>query len=190
MKKLSKNFYTRDPAQVAQDLLGCILARKLNKKVLKGMITETEAYYGKKDPASRAYKGKTKLAELMWSSPGTIFIYMVHNNWLFNIVTGKKDQPSAVLIRAIEPLCGIEYMRRKRKVGEIKKLTSGPGKFTQAFGLTKAKYHGLNITGTKDLYIISGIKKFKVGKSKRIGVSRDLSRNLRFYIKGNEFVSR
>lgn len=190
MKKLSKNFFARDPAQVAQDLLGCVLVRKLNKKELAGKIVETEAYYGSKDPASRAYRGKTKLAELMWAQPGTIFIYMVHNNWLFNIVTGKKNQPSAVLIRAIEPLCGIGFMKRKRGLTEIKKLASGPGKFTQAFGITKNKFSGQDISKIKNLFIIRGRKDCKIKSSKRIGVSRDLSRNLRFCIKGNGFISR
>lgn len=190
MKKLSQKFFARDPAQVAQDLLGCILVRKLNKRILKGKIVETEAYYGLRDPASRAYKGKTKLAELMWGSPGTIFIYMVHNNWLFNIVTGRKNQPSAVLIRAVEPLEGIDYMKRKRGTSEMKKLTSGPGKFTRAFGLTKTKYHGLDIAETRDLYILRRKGNSQIGKSHRIGVSRDLRRNLRFFIKGNKFVSR
>lgn len=195
MKKLSKKFFSQDPAKVAKNLLGCILVRKLNKKVISGKIVETEAYYGLKDPASRAYKGKTKVSENMWESAGTILIYMVHNQWLFNIVTGKKGKPQAVLIRAVEPISGIKFMKRKRKIprlcsGEVKKLASGPGKFTCAFGIIKEKYHGLNITKTKDLLIIPRKENFKIASSKRIGVARDLSQNLRFYIKDNQFVSR
>lgn len=202
MTKLSKNFFSQDPAKVARNLLGCILIRKLNKKVISGKIVETEAYYGLKDPASRAFKGKTKISENMWKEAGTILIYMVHNHWLFNIVTGQKGKPQAVLIRALEPLRGIEFMKRKRKLEDssasidreyshiIKKLASGPGKLTCAFGMTKEKYYGLNIAKTKDLFIVPRKENFKIATSKRIGVSHDLTRNLRFFVKGNKFISR
>ncbi|MEM5791011.1 MAG: DNA-3-methyladenine glycosylase, partial [Candidatus Aenigmatarchaeota archaeon] len=107
MKVLPRRFYERDTAKVAKDLLGKILIRKINSKFLKGKIVETEAYYGKEDPASRACLGSPKYCvELLYSKPGKALIYMVHGNWLFNVVAHEKSKAGAVLIRAIEPLNG------------------------------------------------------------------------------------
>ena len=90
MDILSKEFFINDAAVVAKQLLGKILVRKFNGYLLSGKIVETEAYFGGKDPASRAYKGYNNFAKLMWDEPGKVFIYMVHANWLFNIVTMPK----------------------------------------------------------------------------------------------------
>jgi DNA-3-methyladenine glycosylase len=89
---LSREFYERDPAEVARELLGKILVRRLDDVSLKGVIVETEAYYGQDDPASRAYKGRKKFNELMFKDVGKTFIYMVHGNWLLNIVAHPKDE--------------------------------------------------------------------------------------------------
>jgi len=184
---LSKKFYERDPAIVAMDLLGCVFVKK-EKEILKGRIVETEAYYGLSDPASRARKGK--IGEIMWEDAGRAFIYMVHGNWLFNITTMPKGNPSGVLIRAVEPLNGVSIMKKRRKVDDIRALTSGPGKFTQAFGIDKS-YNGIRIyTKSSPIFITEGEKKFDIVKSKRIGVKKDLPIPLRFYIKGNRFVSK
>jgi len=118
---LPKKFYNRDPMEVAIGLLGKIIIKR-NNHILKGRIVETEAYYGLSDPASRARKG----AKIMWGSPGITFIYMVHGNWLFNIITMPIGEPSGVLIRAVEPLEGIEIMKKNRGIEDIKNLTSGP----------------------------------------------------------------
>ena len=107
--RLSKEFYNRNPAAVAKDLLGNILLRKLNSAVLSGKIVETEAYCGRNDPASRAHKGKKKYNELMFSSVGRAFIFMVHGHWLLNVVAHPKDHVGAVLIRGIEPIGSIHY---------------------------------------------------------------------------------
>ena len=113
---LPKSFYDRDPAIVAKEILGCILVKK-DIELLEGKIVETEAYYGMSDPASRARKG----AKIMWEDAGTAFIYMVHGNWLFNIITLSKGEPSGILIRAIEPIKGIDLMKKRRKIKEIEK---------------------------------------------------------------------
>jgi DNA-3-methyladenine glycosylase len=180
-------FYNRDPAEVAKDLLGHILQRK----GMAGRIVETEAYYGKSDPASRAYSGKTRTNEWMWNDAGIIFVYMVHGHWLFNIITMEKNFPSAVLIRAVEPLEGIEEMYKNRPVDKIKHLTSGPGKLTQAFNITK------NINGRKIYTRTTGVtirKGYKVGcnikSSPRIGVREDVPDPLRFFLPTNIFVSK
>lgn len=191
MEILSKRFYSRDPVTVAKELLGKILVRKFHKSILSGKIVETEAYYGEKDPTSRAYTGKKYFNKIMWDEPGKAFIYMVHGNWLFNIKTLPKGKASAVLIRALEPLEGVEIMKRNRRVNELKNLTNGPGKLTQALKITN-EFNGLDLTRRDSVILIIKRKKekFEIEKSFRIGVSKDLPIPLRFYIKDNPFVSR
>jgi len=191
MKVLPKDFYERDPALVAKELLGKILVRRLGSEVLSGKIVETEAYYGKNDPASRAYTGRKIFNELMFLDVGKAFIYMVHANWLLNIVAHLKNDVGAVLIRAIEPLEGIEIMRKNRKVEDIRNLTSGPGKLTKALAITKEQ-NGIDVTEiSSELTIAEGkMESFEIETSHRIGVKNDLPRELRFFIKGSKFVSK
>jgi len=191
VKRLSKSFYERDPPLVAKDLLGKILLRKLGSEVLSGKIVETEAYYGRKDPASRAYNGRKKFNELMFMNVGKTFIYMVHGNWLLNVVAHLKGGVGAVLIRAIEPIDGIEIMRNNRNVKRLRDLTNGPGKLTKALAVSKG-LNGVDVTERdSQLSVIKGEKEdFEISSSHRIGVKSDLPQRLRFSIKGNEFVSR
>ena len=191
MKVLPKDFYERDPALVAKELLGKILVRRLGSEVLSGKIVETEAYYGKNDPASRAYTGRKIFNELMFLDVGKAFIYMVHANWLLNIVAHLKNDVGAVLIRAIEPLEGIEIMRKNRKVEDIRNLTSGPGKLTKALAITKEQ-NGIDVTErSSELTIAEGkMESFEIETSHRIGVKNDLPRELRFFVKGSKFVSK
>lgn len=192
MKILSRKFYKRNPALVAKELLGKILVRRINSKILSGKIVETEAYFGEKDPASRAYSGRPKFCvKLMKEKPGISLIYMVHNNWLLNFVAHEKNETGAVLIRAIEPLEGIEVMKINRRMSDIRNLTNGPGKLTKALSITK-ELNGIDVTKEKSkLIVIEGKReKFEISSSNRIGVTRDLNQELRFFIKGNKFVSR
>jgi len=191
MKMLSKDFYKRDPALVAKNLLEKILVRKLNSEVLSGEIVETEAYYGRNDPASRAYKGRKRFNELMFMDVGRTFIYTVHGNWLLNIVAHSKGDVGAVLIRAIEPLQGIETMRKNRNVKSIQDFTSGPGKLTKALAITN-ELNGTDITERDSQLVVvgGGSESFEVCSSHRIGVKVDLPQELRFFIKRNRFVSR
>jgi len=192
-KVLLKKFYEREPEKVARDLLGKILIRKLGKKTLSGVIVETEAYYGPGDPASRASNGMKNFNRLMWCEPGVAFIYNVHKYWMFNIVSHEPGGVGAVLLRAIEPLEGIEIMKRNRGINDDKRLvelTNGPGKLTVAFGIDK-KLNGVCLTSKKSpIYIVNNQVQVKISSSKRIGVKADLDRNLRFYIDGNRFVSK
>ncbi len=191
MEPLSIEFYERDPLEVARDLLGKILMRRIGNTVLKGKIVETEAYYGENDPASRAYKGKKKFNELMFKNCGRTFIYMVHGNWLLNIVAHPRNSVGAVLIRAIEPLEGIEIMIKNRSVKDIYSLTNGPGKLTKALAITN-KLNGVDVTdnGSEIQILQTKFEDFKIESSHRIGVKKDLPIKLRFYIAGNRFVSR
>ncbi len=191
MKILERKFYERDPATVAKDLLGKILVRKIDSKILSGKIVETEAYYGEEDPASRAYKGRMKFNELMYAEPGRTFIYMVHGNWLLNIVAHFKGEVGAVLIRAVEPILGIEVMVKNREVENFHSLTNGPGKLTKALAITK-DLNGIDVTKRKsELRVTEGKEEeFEISSSHRIGVRLDLPRELRFFIRENKFVSR
>jgi len=186
---LPKKFYLRDPAKVARELIGKILVRRYGKHVLKGIIVETEAYYGEEDPASRARDGKKKFNLAMWEDVGKTFIYMVHGNWLFNIVAHEKEKVGAVLVRAVEPLEGIEEMKKNRKKENVIELTNGPGKLSQAFRIEK-NLNSLPVYKKGKIYVENSNIQFEIGSSRRIGVSRDLPKNLRFFAKGNPFVSR
>jgi len=190
-KILGRRFYERDPAIVAKDLLGKILVRRIDSEVLSGKIVETEAYYGERDPASRAYKGRMKFNELMYAEPGRTFIYMVHGNWLLNIVAHLKGEVGAVLIRAVEPVEGIRIMEKNRKVENFHSLTNGPGKLTKALAITK-ELNGIDVTDCKSELIMleEDEEEFEISSSHRIGVKMDLPQELRFYIKGSRFVSK
>ncbi|MCS7131574.1 MAG: DNA-3-methyladenine glycosylase [Hadesarchaea archaeon] len=191
MKVLPRLFYERDAAMVARDLLGKILVHREREGVTSGVIVETEAYYGEGDPASRASKGRTSLNEIMWARGGLAFIYMVHGNWLFNVIAEPEGVPGAVLVRALEPSEGIELMRKRRQTKNDLELTSGPGKLTKAMGISR-RHHGMDLTDANGELVITRGKrgKFQIASSHRIGVSSDLRRKLRFYIEGNPFVSR
>ncbi|MCD6247884.1 MAG: DNA-3-methyladenine glycosylase [Hadesarchaea archaeon] len=189
-KILPRCFYERDTARVAQDLLGKVLIHDTPEGTTSGKIVETEAYLGREDPASRASRKRTRLNEIMWSRGGLAFVYVVHAQNLFNVTTEEEGTPGAVLVRAVEPLGGLELMRERRGVSG-RELTSGPGRLTQAMGITRAQ-HGLDLTDPRsELKIVEGgSEEFEIGKSHRIGVSRDLERELRFFIRKNPFVSR
>lgn len=191
MRPLSRDFYERDTATVARELLGKVFIHRTSEGLTSGKIVEVEAYFGKGDPASRASRKRTRLNEIMWWRGGLAFVYMVHANWLFNVTTEREEVPGAVLVRALEPLEGIKVMHERRGVSSERELTSGPGKLTRAMGITK-KHHELDLTNSKsELAIIEGRpEQFKIGSSHRIGVSADLKRKLRFFVRGNPFVSR
>ncbi len=175
--QIQKSFFSHDASIVAKELLGKVLVRNLKNKILKGKIVETEAYYGEEDPASRATKNGD-LRETMLSSPATILVYGVHNNWLINFVTGKKGKAEAVLLRALEPL-------------NFNEKCSGPGLLTKALKIDK-KFHNKNINENNELWLENSEKNenFEIQESYRIGVKKDLSKKLRFYIKDNEYISR
>jgi DNA-3-methyladenine glycosylase len=191
MTALQRDFYEKDPATVAKELLGKTLMRKIDSEILSGKIVETEAYYGEEDPASRAYKGKMKFNELMYAQPGRTFIYMVHGNWLLNIVAHPPGKVGAVLIRAIEPIKGIQTMLKNRDAKDLYNLTNGPGKLTKALAITK-ELNGIDITKRESMLIITEGKdeNIEISASHRIGVRKDLPQKLRFFIKGNKFVSK
>ncbi|GEM_PF-178440 len=185
--KIKEDFFMRDAKEVAIDLLGKMIVRKFGKRIIAGKIVETEAYYGENDPASRAYRGKKNYNRGMWLPGGHIFVYMVHANWMFNITTDGQEA-QAVLIRAVEPLIGLDLMRENRKKEKIRELCTGPGKWTKAFIINQL-FNEQKLEGS--VFIAnSPWNDFEVVDSKRIGVKRALEENMRFYIKGSKFVSK
>ena len=188
---LGRPFYGRDTALVARELLGKTVVRKIGQEVLSGVIVETEAYYGDRDPASRAYRGRKNYNTPMFDEPGRLFIYMVHSWWLLNVAAHEQGEVGAVLVRALEPVEGIPLMEENRGVSDLHNLTSGPGKLTRALGVTK-ELHGLDVTdeSTELMIVDRGYGEFSIETSHRIGVTKDLPRELRFYVKGSRFVSR
>ena len=187
MKVLKKNFYMRDPDIIARALLGKKLVRKWHHSFLEGIIVETEAYYGFNDPASRAYHGLKQYNRFMWGDPGILFIYNVHNYWMLNIVSHEPSKIGAVLIRSLEPVNGMEIMKKNRNVEDIYLLTSGPGRLTRALQIDKS-FNGVPITTNKsDIYIVENQVQGKIVTSHRIGVTKDMRRELRFYLSKNKF---
>ena len=188
---MERGFYEKDPALVARDLLGKVIVRRLGPETLSGRIMETEAYYGEGDPASRAYKGMKNYNRPMFEDPGRLFVYMVHTWWLLNVVSHGEGEVGAVLIRALKPLEGIQTMMRNRGVEDVYNLTNGPGKLARALSVTN-ELNGLDITNSDSelVAIEEEAGSFEVGSSHRIGVTKDLPQELRFYIRGNRFVSK
>jgi len=190
MGPLPAEFYERDPEIVSKGLLGKGLVRRLGAEVLEGMIVETEAYYGQEDPASRAYHGLKTFNRNMWGAPGTLFIYNVHKYWMLNIVVHEPNKVGAVLLRSIEPTNGLQIMKRNRRISELSDLTTGPGKLTKALRIDN-RLNGTPVTSKdSEVCILDSLPISEVESSHRIGVKKDLKRNLRFFIKANRFVSR
>ena len=196
-KKLSKSFYRRDVIKVAHDLLGKILVKVNGKEILSGKIVEVEAYHGDIDQAAHSYRGITKRNEIMFESGGYLYVYFTYgNHFCCNVVTGLKGQGTAVLIRAVEPVSGINSMiknrfgRKLKNNLEIFNLTNGPGKTCKAFSIDKC-HSGIDLTGD-EIFIIKGekISKKNIGVSKRIGITKSVDLPWRFFIKNNPYLSR
>jgi DNA-3-methyladenine glycosylase len=186
--KLSRKFYSRDTRTVAKELLGKFLVHKIKEGTLRGKIVETEAYLGFNDPGAIGSRQVKNIPKSLLNPPGHTFVYFTYgNHWMLNVIA-KKGLLGAVLIRALEPLEGTELMKKRRGVSEIKNLTNGPGKLTQALGINKS-HDGLDLIRS-NLFIEDSKEKVKTIKTTRIGLSKGKEKLLRFYIKNNEFVSK
>ncbi len=195
--KLKREFYSQNLLLVANNLLGKILVKKSGRKYLSGKIVEVEAYHGDYDQASHAFRGKTKRNEIMFEEGGLLYVYFTYGmHYCANVVAGKKDKAVAILIRAVEPINGINLMIKNRfgreLVHEKKKynLTNGPGKLCQAFGINRI-HNGTDLTGN-EIFIINQpkVKNKEIGVSKRIGITRSVDLQWRFFVKDNPYVSR
>ena len=198
-----KDFYNRSALDVAQDLLGKILVREVDGKILKGKIVETEAYIGSIDKACHAYNGRrTKRTEILYDDPGVSYIYFIYGLYhCFNVVTNKKDVSEAVLIRAIEPINELDYIsniRYNKKYDELtkaqsKNLTNGPSKLCLAYLLNK-DLNAIKLYEKGAVYITDDNNEdFEIVASKRIGIDyAEEAKDFlwRFYIKDNIYVSK
>lgn len=188
---LASAFYQYDTVSAARALLGRILCRETAEGLTAGRIVETEAYLSR-DPASHAFRGKTDRNAPMFGPPGRAYIYFIYgSHFCFNVVTAPAGTGEAVLVRALEPLYGLELMRRRRGKGSGPlHLTGGPGKLCRALDIDGSfNDHDLRRT---PLWIAAGseVETGAVMSGPRIGISRAAEKRLRFYIKDNKYVSR
>lgn len=200
---ISKEFYNRSALDVAQDLLGKVLVREVDGKILKGKIVETEAYIGLIDKACHAYNGRrTKRTEVLYEDAGVSYIYFIYGLYhCFNVVTNKKDIAEAVLIRAIEPINELDYIsniRYNKRYNELtkaqsKNLTNGPSKLCLAYLLNK-DLNAVKLYEKGAAYITDDNNEdFEIVESKRIGIDyAEEAKDFlwRFYIKDNIYVSK
>lgn len=201
MKKLERKFYKRVSIEVSKDLLGKYLVHEYNNIKLISKIVEVEAYMGVIDKAAHSYGGRrTKRTEVMYMEGGYAYIYQIYGMYYcMNVVTSEVDNPQAVLIRAVEPVEGIEIMSKNRYGIEYEKLsnyqkkniTNGPGKLCMAMNISK-KLNGEDLCKNR-LYILDNKEDFSIVSSKRINIDyAEEARDYlwRFYIEGNKYVSK
>jgi DNA-3-methyladenine glycosylase len=188
--RLRRSFFSRYTPDVARELLGALLVRRVGGRTLSGRIVEVEAYRGRDDPASHSYRGATKRSSIMFGEAGHVYVFFSYgSHWCLNFTTEEEGQPGAVLIRALEPVEGIEQMVKKRGVSDVGRLTNGPGKLTKALSIDGG-FNGEDIITSKRLYVLGREKDVRVRASARIGITNGLEQQWRYFVEGNPFVSK
>ena len=192
--RMPRSFYLQPTLKVASDLLGLFLVRKVGKKMVVGKIVEVEAYLGSKDPASHAFRGKTPRNEAMFLQGGHLYVYFTYGmHFCCNVVTERKGVGHAVLLRALEPIEGIEVMRRRRHLrsaDDSTALCGGPARLCQAFMINK-RDNGIDLCG-KDIWIgkqENSPDEQGIARSARVGITSGKHHRWRFYRKGSPYVS-
>jgi DNA-3-methyladenine glycosylase len=195
---LPREFYQQDTVTLAKALVGKILVRNIDNNQIRCRIVETEAYCGITDKACHSYNDRnTERTKWLYKEGGSCYVYVIYGlHYLLNITSGSADNPSAVLIRAVEPIDGLELVKQYRGLNKIsttgKELTNGPGKFCQAMNIDKT-FNGHDITNAEKLYIVDDNKEqWDIEITKRINIDYagdDKHKPWRFYIKKNIFVS-
>jgi DNA-3-methyladenine glycosylase len=192
LEPLPRAFYERGTLTVARALLNKRLVRRNGRAMLIGRIVEVEAYGGRNDPASHAYRGRTPRNMPMFGDSGHAYIYFTYgSHYCLNVTTQPAGRAGAVLIRAVEPLNGLDVMKRLRpSVAELQ-LTNGPGKLTKTLGIDKS-FNEIDLTRHGPLFITNAGSEssFVIERSPRIGITLGIERLWRFYIKSNQYVSR
>jgi len=189
---LPREFYDRDTEIVAREMLGAILECTTGHGTSSGMIVETEAYIGEHDPACHAAAGRTRRTAPLYGRPGISYVYFIYGiHWCFNAVTRAEGLPGAVLVRALQPLAGISAMRLRRgsTISDLN-LANGPGKLCAALGID-GTMNELSLQ-KKPLVVRQGsaVDASQIVTARRIGITKAADWPLRYYIEGNEFVSR
>ena len=201
LKPLPHDFYLRDPRVVSRHLLGKILVRREKRKLLTARIVEVEAYLGENDPASHSASGRTLRNDVLFGPPGHSYVYFIYgNHFLFNVSCLPDGEAGGVLFRALEPIEGIREMAEARGVAvnpdsgvaDLRKLTSGPGRLAEAFGITRERDNDKDLTSARsDLFIVEdGFRPGRVEITARIGITKAAERPLSYIIAKNKFVSR
>jgi DNA-3-methyladenine glycosylase len=196
-RALTRSFYSRPTCVVARELLGCRLVRVLDGVRLSGLIVEAEAYIGEEDLACHAKAGRTSRTEVMYGFAGVAYVYFTYGmHWMLNVVTEQESFPAAVLLRAIEPIEGIEEMRRLRGRKEDNLLCSGPARLTQALAVARRE-NGLDLCQPgSGIWIELGerLSEKQLAISARIGLGQTpepwLSKPWRYFVRDSPFVSR
>jgi len=193
LHRLPREFFIRPTLQVARDLLGKHLVCETKKHRLVGKIVEVEAYLGERDPASHSFRGRTQRNEVMFRSGGYLYVYFTYGmHFCCNVVTGRQGKGRAVLLRAVEPIEGKQWMkaRRAKSTSEID-LCNGPAKVCQAFGINR-KENGTDLCGNSIWIGVATNKtdKFDIGSSTRIGISNGSKHQWRYFVKNSSFVSK
>jgi DNA-3-methyladenine glycosylase len=189
---LPRSFYDRPAERVARELLGKMIVRELDGAVLAGRIVETEAYLGEEDEAAHSFAGLTERTRVIFGPPGHAYVYFSYGmHHCLNLVAEAEGRAGCVLIRALEPVEGIDRMfERRPRATQLRDLCSGPGKLTQAFGITLGEY-GADVTrGALTVREPLWARPFRVQQTARVGITRSADRPLRFCMEGNECVSR
>ena len=194
---LARDFYDRDPREVSRELLGKVLVRRDRKNLLAGRIVEVEAYLGEDDPAAHSAAGRTLRNAVLFGPPGYAYVYFIYgNHYCLNVSCLPDRVAGGILFRALQPLEGIEEMARAREIsvnkpGDLRKLTTGPGRLAEAFGITRQRDNEKDLTdGSSDLFIAEdAYRPDRILVTPRIGISKAAERPLRYIIAGNSFVS-
>ena len=206
IRPLKRTFFARDPRRVARELLGKVLVRQENVRQqdvrqasprLSARIVEVEAYLGAKDPASHSFVGQTARNAVLFGPPGHAYIYFIYGSYYcLNVSCEPEGQAGGVLFRALEPLSGIEEMARSRGIEihgpkDLRKLTSGPGRLCEAFGVTRARDNACDLTSAASSLWIGddGYRTRRIRTTPRIGITKAADKPLRYLLDGNPFVS-
>lgn len=188
---LPKTFYALEPEKVAECLIGKYLVRKIDSSYLVGKIVEVEAYLSSNDPAAHNYKGKTARNKSLFSDAGKAYVHSLRQYNLIDVVTEGEELPGSVLIRAVEPIEGIELMANFGGTDLVEKLANGPGKLCRSFDI-KRIHDGLDLTlSSSPIFICSSnlASDLEIMRSARIGISKATDLQLRFFLKESPFIS-
>jgi len=199
LKLIPREFYDRDPRRVARALLGKVLVRREKKTLLAGRIVEVEAYLGAGDAAAHSAAGRTARNSVLFGPPGHVYVYFIYgNHYCFNISCLPDGQAGGVLVRALEPLAGVEQMMKNRGMAAVagdmqslRMISSGPGRLAEALGITRERDNGKDVTcADSDLVVVEdGFRPRKIATTARIGITKSAEELLRYVIAGNAFVS-
>jgi DNA-3-methyladenine glycosylase len=197
IRPLDRAFFARTPRRVARELLGKVLVRHDGTLRLTARIVEMEAYLGKNDPASHSFAGQTPRNSVLFGPPGYAYVYFIYgNHYCLNVSCETDGKAGGVLFRAVEPLSGVEQMAKARGIAitgprDLPKLTSGPGRLAEAFGITRTRDNGCDLTSPAGSLWIGddGYRTSKIKLTPRIGITKAADKPLRYILGGNRFVS-